>query len=193
MFKFLRKLKFIVIITIIVYVILHLKKLKTDMITMIKNEFKIGDKFFKTKIKDKQEDSDIEPIKTSKKGRVGPRRKNCKTSRWKREEICRKILEDHFDDYFPSVRPNFLRNPKTGKPLELDGYNANLNLAFEYNGKQHRLFPNAYHKTEEEFNDQIDRDIFKKKRCKQLGIKLISIPDTIPTKNLRAYILSKAV
>jgi hypothetical protein len=46
-------------------------------------------------------------------GRDPVRRKNSKTSTYKREELCRKIFEDYFDDYFPTCRPKFLTNPET--------------------------------------------------------------------------------
>lgn len=109
-----------------------------------------------------------------------PRNSNNKT-----EERVRAILEDYFDDYFPTARPNFLRNPKTNRNLELDGYNARLNLAFEYQGKQHRVFPNYFHKTEKEFKDQKSRDKYKRIRLYDLGIKLLEVDDTIGNSQTR--------
>jgi hypothetical protein len=117
-----------------------------------------------------------------------PRRKNSKTSNYKREELCRKILEDYFDDYFPTCRPKFLSNPKTGYPLELDAYNPRLNLSMEVQGKQHRVFPNYFHKSREEFDKQQERDAFKRQRLAELGIDLIEVDDRIPTNQLEAYI-----
>lgn len=116
------------------------------------------------------------------------RRSGSKTSTYKREEECRTIIENYFDDYFPTCRPNFLSNPLTGKPLELDGYNARLNLAFEHQGRQHREYPNAFHKTEAEFLKQQERDEFKRKKLSELGIDLIEISDTVPYTQLKAYI-----
>jgi hypothetical protein len=117
-----------------------------------------------------------------------PRRKNCKTSNYKREELCRKILEDYFDDYFPTCRPKFLTNPKTGYPLELDGYNSRLNLSFEHQGAQHVKYPNYFHKTREDFDKQLERDEFKRQRLAELGIDLIEIRHDIPTNQLETYI-----
>jgi len=129
-----------------------------------------------------------ERIKVQQENRNNSRRTNSKTSKFKREEICRKIFEDHFDDYFPTVRPKFLTNPKTGKPLELDGYNSRQNLAFEHQGHQHYKFPNRFHKTEQEYLDQLERDVFKLNRCRELGIDLILIHEDIPENEIKNFI-----
>lgn len=52
----------------------------------------------------------------------------------KGEKRTREIIERITGRKFPSVRPNFLKNPKTGRNLELDMYNDSLKLAIEYNG-----------------------------------------------------------
>lgn len=121
--------------------------------------------------------------------RSKPRRSGSKTSKFKREEICRQVLEEYFDDYFPTCRPKFLLNPRTGHPLELDAYNAALNLAMEYQGAQHRVFPNYFHKTREEFEYQQYKDQFKRDRLKELNINLIEISDQISTKQLKPHII----
>jgi len=117
------------------------------------------------------------------------RRKGSKTSSYKREEICRKVLEDYFDDYFPTCRPRFLTNPRTGKPLELDGYNARLNLALEHQGRQHVEYTPYFHKSKEDFLRQQERDRFKRQRLSELGIDLLEIDHTIPTPQLKDHIL----
>jgi len=38
-----------------------------------------------------------------------------------REGKCRRIIENLFGDEFPTKRPSFLKNPKTGKNLKLNG------------------------------------------------------------------------
>jgi len=140
-----------------------------------------------------QSDSDEEfeeKVKAQiKNNRSKPRRANSKVSSYKREEICRKIFEEHFDDYFPTVRPRFLKNPKTGRPLELDGYNSRLNIAFEHQGHQHYKFPNRFHKTEKEHLDQLERDVFKLNRCRELGIDLILIPESVPQTEIKDFII----
>ena len=79
-------------------------------------------------------------------------------------------------------------NPETGKNLELDGYNSDLKLAFEYNGIQHYVYPNRFHKTVKEFEDQVRRDVFKKDACSLSGIYLIVIPYNIPYTDIPKYI-----
>ena len=109
----------------------------------------------------------------------------------KREEMCRRIFESIYGVEFKSCRPEFIRNPKTNRKLELDGYNSDLKIAFEYQGHQHYEFPNTFHRTEKNFRDQLYRDQYKRKRCNELGIYLISIPYHIKTKDLRLFIISK--
>jgi hypothetical protein len=109
----------------------------------------------------------------------------------KTEEYCRAIVEKIFHKPFPSVRPNWLNNPKTGRNLELDMFNEQLKLAFEYNGAQHVQYTPYYHNSREDFDKQVERDKLKNHICKQNGITLISIPHTIPKKKLHEYIIQQ--
>jgi hypothetical protein len=93
-----------------------------------------------------------------------------------REEKCREIFESLTGRTYPTTRPKWLRNPKTGRTLELDGYCEDLKSAFEYNGAQHYEFPNTYHKTEADFNAQLYRDAIKTKTCAEKGVALLVIP-----------------
>jgi phage/plasmid-associated DNA primase len=77
---------------------------------------------------------------------------------------------------FPKARPTWLVNPKTGKKLELDMFNADHKIAIEYNGPQHYMFPNVYHKTPEEFQAQQERDAIKRDVCHRRGIVLLEVP-----------------
>lgn len=90
------------------------------------------------------------------------------------EEECRKIMEEAFRAKFPPLQ-EFVVNPTTGRWLTLDGYNSDLRIGFEYQGKQHYDFPNYFHKTEKEFRASRFRDRFKKAACQKAGIKLIII------------------
>lgn len=102
------------------------------------------------------------------------------------ESVCRVIIQNYTGKFFHSVRPDFLRSPKTNCPLELDGYNEELKMAFEYNGRQHYEFPNHCHKTIEEFHIQQENDRYKEARCRELDIHLIVIPYTV--KDLDTFI-----
>lgn len=99
------------------------------------------------------------------------------TSKSKGEDECRTVLENYFGKPFKSTRSlSFLRNPETGRNLELDGYNEELGIAFEFNGKQHYQWPNHTGQTEAEFIQQKRRDIFKREQCDKHGIFLITVP-----------------
>ena len=87
-----------------------------------------------------------------------------------------------------SYRGNELKNPKTGRNLELDCYDPITNTAIEYNGIQHYEYPNVFHKSRHDFNTQISHDRYKNEVCCNLNRKLITIPyivDTCEFKNGR--------
>jgi hypothetical protein len=119
------------------------------------------------------------------------KRKHKKKKRvWKSQEYCRQIIEKLFPGYkFPSVRPKFLRNPVSGKNLELDCYNKELKLALEYDGKQHAEYvPHFHKKGVDEFRYQVVKDDFKTIKCKVMGISLIRVPHYIIKIDLEKYI-----
>jgi hypothetical protein len=109
----------------------------------------------------------------------------------KHEHRCREILENIYLQPFPTIRPDFLKFPKTNKNLELDMYNDQLKLAVEYDGCHHRKYTKFFHKSFQDFLDQQERDKYKDQRCQELGITLIRIPDTIKYDNLEQYIKTK--
>jgi len=76
---------------------------------------------------------------------------------------------------FIKVRPYWLINPKTNRRLELDMYNDPNKLAIEYNGPQHYVYPNYYHKNIKEFKDQLERDKLKESLCAKNNINLVII------------------
>lgn len=106
----------------------------------------------------------------------------------KHETRCRIIMENLFRTPFISVRPDFLKYDKTGKNLELDVFNSDLMIALEYDGIHHRKFTEFFHKSEQDFLDQQERDNFKEDKCKELGITLIRVPDTVKYEDLEDYI-----
>lgn len=134
--------------------------------------------------KNDSNDLKSESLKNQKGGSV----KENDRKKWKNEEICRNVLEDIFMQEFPSVRPDFLVNPYTGKNLELDCYNAELRLACEYNGKQHYMYTPFFHNSEEDFIKQVYRDNLKKRLCYENDIELISVPYFMNEQQIRYYI-----
>lgn len=88
----------------------------------------------------------------------------------------------------------FLINPKTGKRLEIDLYDPIYKIGVEYNGPHHYEFPNDYHRTQEDFYDQLYRDDIKRKLCDKHGIYLIPVSylvDDIKKTPEERYILIK--
>lgn len=106
----------------------------------------------------------------------------------KKEAECRKILENIYHLPFPRVRPDFLKNPETNCNLELDGFNPDLMIAFEYNGEQHYKYPHPFHTSYDKFVNQIRRDQYKLNICDLLGIYLITVPYNVPLSRLESYI-----
>lgn len=107
---------------------------------------------------------------------------------YKSEKLCREIMEEILNVKFQKERPKFLGR------LELDGYNEDEKLAFEYNGKQHDVHIPFFHKTEQQFLDQQERDIRKRRICINQGIKLITIPykySYLNPKRLRNFIIQE--
>jgi len=70
-------------------------------------------------------------------------------------------------------------------------YNESLKLAVEYQGIQHYKFNKFFHKSYDDFINLINRDTWKAQRCKELNIKLITVPYTIKFENLREYIIKQ--
>lgn len=101
----------------------------------------------------------------------------CPYCRKKSESLCRRVFEAIFKCLFPSNR-NMIRNPETESFLELDGFNAILKLAFEYNGLQHYEFIPHFHRDSEALERQQYRDRLKHEYCALNDITLITIPHT---------------
>lgn len=104
------------------------------------------------------------------------------------EAICRNVLERIYKKPFNKKRPSWLINPKTKRRMELDGFNEQLMIAFEYDGIQHYKFPNKFHRTEQEFRDQVQRDKDKMQICDEKGVYLMRIPYTVPNNLIKHFI-----
>jgi len=111
----------------------------------------------------------------------------------KTENKCRKILERIYGLPFETIRPDWLKSPKTGKNLELDCYNQQLNIALEFNGKQHYSYVPYFHKSKKEFFSQVHRDDWKRKKCIEKGITLIEIPYWVIDTELEKYIREQLI
>jgi hypothetical protein len=111
--------------------------------------------------------------------------------KYKREYMVRTIVEDIFNETFPTKRPTWLRNPKTNRCLEIDCCNENLKLGVEVDGIQHRKYTPNFHKSEDDFKYQLYKDRMKDKICNQRNFTLIRVPDTVPTNMLKPYMIDE--
>lgn len=109
------------------------------------------------------------------------------------EKLCSQIISEIYpNNKFIKIRPQWLKNTKTNKPMELDIYCDELKLAIEYNGKQHYEYIEYFHRDEENFKLQCERDLLKNELCKKNDIKLITIPYTYNTyDSIKTYIISE--
>lgn len=108
----------------------------------------------------------------------------------KGEAECRRVLQYLFNKPFYKARPDFLRNPVTGGNfnLELDCYDPDLKIAVEYNGVQHYQYVPYFHKNKEAFLNQKYRDDMKRRICRDHGIILIEVPNTVKLENIKGFI-----
>ena len=102
------------------------------------------------------------------------------------ERKCRKILRRLTGKDFIKVRPDFLKNPYSGKNLELDCFNQELRCALEYNGIQHYKYTTRFHAKPSDLSQQKRRDAMKRRMCKEAGITLIEV--SYECKDLESFI-----
>ena len=110
------------------------------------------------------------------------------------ERIVRAYFEAVFQVSFLRVRPNFLKNPKTGENLELDGYNKDLGIAFEHQGRQHFSPKDFFKWGHEEKSLRIRLDQLKRNLCAEAGVKLVeipSVPDRLPLGHLKQFLIDE--
>lgn len=101
----------------------------------------------------------------------------CASCGLKSEPLCRDIFEELLGFELPKIRPKWL--PWNNFYLELDGYNEEHKIAFEYQGRQHEEYVPRFHKNGlEDFQAQLDRDNFKAQTCEEKGVLLFIIPST---------------
>lgn len=108
---------------------------------------------------------------------------NC--TQYLNEQRCRYILESLFE-------ARFLKDHTVLNGFELDGYNKELQLAFEYHGKQHyEHIDFFYSRGDMSLEDRIERDRHKESLCKELGIDLLIIPYTVSSEDHIYFISSE--
>ena len=117
------------------------------------------------------------------------------------EHICRWYFKQIFKNPFEkTVISTIIKDTK--RNMHFDGYSEIIidekviKLAFEFNGYQHYIWPNIYHKTEKEFIQQQQLDTYKKRLCIENMIILIIFPYNISLrmnepKKIQDYIIKE--
>lgn len=115
---------------------------------------------------------------------------------YKSEKITRKYMEILFGVKFKKYKPIWLKIKKR-IILELDGYNKEKKIAFEYDGEQHYRYVNFNSKkkiSKEKQNFIFQKikkyDKLKDELCKKHKIFLIRIPYIIKHKDIGNYIIN---
>jgi len=110
------------------------------------------------------------------------------------EECVRICFQKIFKKKFPRSWPLWLK-AKSGYPLELDGYNHGLRLAFEHQGRHHyQREPNFFHRKKTTFKKQLSRDRRKDRLCQKNGVRLVKIPEVgwkFPLNRLRDEVIKR--
>jgi len=93
------------------------------------------------------------------------------------ERMTRIAFQKIFKKKFPKLNPIWLRS-KEDTPLELDGYNKNLRLAFEHRGLQYYKNKSFFHKNWKQSSKDryLKHSKFKEKICKKNKVNLIIVP-----------------
>jgi hypothetical protein len=115
-----------------------------------------------------------------------------KRVKFSREEKVRRICEQLFYPLkFPSIHPNWLINHRTGKRMEIDLHNHNLNLAIEVIGQQHNIWIKHF-QTYKEWLAMKEQDVLKAAILRKRKIRLLYVPSIkkLPDECLESYLMS---
>lgn len=107
------------------------------------------------------------------------------------EQMTREVLMEMYQRDFITVRPDWLKNPETGRNLELDCYNAELGIAVEYDGEQHTNGDISLN-WNKNMAYEVKKDMLKEELCRRNGVTLIRVPFNLRTKDaIKEYLLEK--
>ena len=107
----------------------------------------------------------------------------CEKHEWNKDEChTLNVLEELvMGSSFKKCRKlPWLKCPRDNKTkLELDGFDANLGLAVEVQSREHYKFNHFFHKNEDGFQLQQERDRAKLLACNNNNVHLIVVPYTV--------------
>lgn len=113
------------------------------------------------------------------------------SSKSKSEEMARTVLEQLSGLSFPKKRPEWLAYE--GRRLELDGFNEQSKVAFEYQGQQHYDTKGVYGGTKEKLERRKKIDETKRQLCAEQDVYLIEIAYTVRPEKFKEEILSELI
>jgi len=103
------------------------------------------------------------------------------------EHLCRLIFEHLYGSAFPRRRLDWLRS-ESGARMELDGYNEDEAIAFEYQGVQHYKPVIKFKSDHLRLAKLQNRDELKARACKLKNIALVVVPYTVGQRQLESFI-----
>jgi hypothetical protein len=112
----------------------------------------------------------------------------CPYCKNKSEQRFREIIEEILHTKFPKKKPKWLVNENRNR-LELDGYNEDLKIAFEYQGIQHFQKVSYFGDTEKKFEKRQKHDEIKRELCKSKNILLICPTYDLKEDDYKEFIL----
>lgn len=89
------------------------------------------------------------------------------------EEKMRRLLKEMTSYDFPSMKPSWNTIPDSDELYEIDAFNEELGIGFEFDGPHHSD-PKA-HSSMSSFNKQIKNDAIKDENAKKAGVLLFRI------------------
>lgn len=107
----------------------------------------------------------------------------------KGQALLSRILEEETGhEFFFDQWPEWLVNPKTNRRLQLDCSCPTLAIAGEYQGKNHYVFSEHFHGTVDKFHQQVARDDFKRRKCDECGMYLVTVPYWVRFDKMRDFV-----
>lgn len=107
------------------------------------------------------------------------------------ERLARHALEQLFEQPFKKARPKWLVNPETGRQMELDGFNEQIGLAFEYQGEHHYRTVKPFKMDTRALIKRQRMDQVKKMLCAKHEIHLLEIPHHIDPNDMPRWITER--